>query len=470
MYDEEWSYQDEQERLELVKRYEDMVARDESYFFDTEEFETIIEYYLERNRVKQAQHVLKYASNIYPDSTAFLLREAQVLASSGKLSKAIPRLKNLLRFEPQNEEVLLNLANIYSQLHDHKTAISYIEEALKFADEDLRDELWIELALEYENLDQWDKAIETLKGAIAANPENEMALYEVAYCYEMADLHDQSVVFFNSFLDEQPYSFPAWYNLGNIYTKLEDFENALSAYDFALVIQEDFTPAFLNKANALVKLEQYEEAIAVYLDLHEYEPPQASTFCCIGECYERLGEYERANENYARALDVDSEYADAWIGHAVVADLQGNTRGALNFFERALRIETHNADFHILHAAALKKLERFDEALASYELIRTIEPENADFWLDYADYFAQIGEPERAIEVIIQSLEYVNDTLDLRYRVIAYTYILGKKKEAYAQLEVLLAESFENSQSLLEYSPELAEDPHVVILIELYKN
>jgi len=149
MFDEEWNFQDEQERLELVKRYEEMVASNASYFFDTEEFEALIEYYLEKNRIKQAENVIKYAHGMYPDSTILLLREAQILAGSGKLSKAIPRLQNLLQFEPQNEKVLMTLANIYSQLHEHKKAITYLQEALKYADDDLRDELWIELALEY---------------------------------------------------------------------------------------------------------------------------------------------------------------------------------------------------------------------------------------------------------------------------------------------------------------------------------
>lgn len=447
-----------------------MVARNESYFFDSDEFEALIEYYLERNRIKQARHVLRCAQEIYPDSTVFLLREAQVLASSGKLSKAIPRLKNLLRFEPQNEEVLLNLANIYSQLHDHKQAIIYLEEAMRYADDELRDELWIELALEHENLDQWDKAIETLKEAISANPENEMALYEIAYCFDMANKCEDSVSYFEALLDDQPYSFPVWYNLGNILMKLERFEDALRAYDFCLVIQEDFTPAYLNKANALVKLTEYTQAIEVYQELLDHEPPQASTYCCMGECHERLGALPEANLFYAKALELDPEYADAWVGHAVIADLNDNTSGALAYFDRAMGIEPENVDFKLLYAGALKKLERFDDAGLVYDAIQVIEPENLELWLDYADLWLQVGDNERALALLESSLEHVNDTIDLRYRMVACHYQMGHFKEAYASLEILLAESYENYQSLLEYLPELADDPHVVLLLELYKD
>jgi len=226
MSEEEWRHQDEGERLALVKRYEEMIAQDASYFFDIEQFESIIEYYLEKNNVNQAQVVLKYANQIFPESTQLMLREAQLLASTGKLSKAIPRLRNLLSFEPHNEETLLTLASVYSQLREHKKAIFYLKEALKYADEDFRDEIFIELSLEYENLERWDMAIATLKEAIKHNHENETALYELAYCFDMSNRLDECVIFYKAYIDDYPYSFPSWYNLGNVLQKMENLDEA----------------------------------------------------------------------------------------------------------------------------------------------------------------------------------------------------------------------------------------------------
>lgn len=469
MSDEEWNFQEEGERKKLVERFEHMVAKDESYFFDIDEFESIIEYYLERNKIKQAQSVIRYAHQIFPDNMMLLLREAQLLASTGKLSRAIPRLKNLLRFEPRNEEILMTLASVYSQLREHNQAIKYLQEAMKVADNDLRDELWIEMALEYENLDRFDKAIETLKSAIEINPENETALYELAYCFEMSDRLEDSIKYFRSFIDDEPYSFPVWYNLGNIYQKKGELQEAIHCYDYCLVIQEDFTPALLNKAHALVKSEEYELAIASYLELLEFEPEHASTLCFVGECFERLGKLVEAESFYKKSISVDEEFADAWIGLGVVADLQEMTDAAIRFFEKALLIEPENTDFMLLMAAAKKKLDLFSEATAIYEKALLIDNKNEDIWLDHVDNAIRSGDGPLALTLIREAKEQLPDNIFLCYREVAILYRIGKRKEAYGVLEELLSHSFENSQSLLEYLPEIENDPVVIQLLDLYK-
>ncbi|MCH2199242.1 MAG: tetratricopeptide repeat protein [Flavobacteriales bacterium] len=466
---EEWNYQGEDERKLLVARYEKMIADDESYFFDIDQFESIIEYYLERNRIKQAQHVLKYAAQLFPDSTVLLLREAQLLASTGKLSRAVPRLKNLLRFEPNNEEVLMTLASVYSQLREHRQAIEYLQTALKTADKELKDEIWIELALEYENLERWDKAIETLTEAIGANPENETALYEIAYCFDMANKTEAGIAYFNKFIDYFPYSFPAWYNLGNMLQKEDKLEESIHAYDYCLVIQEDFTPGILNKANALVKLERYEDAIKEYKLLIGLEPLHASSLCFIGECYERLEQYEDAEKYYRQSLEVDDEFADAWVGLGVIMDLQDMSDAALKFFERALQIEPDNIDFQLLIGASMRKLGMHSEAAAIYENIIRLESTNVDAWLDHSDNRFRMGDHAGALELIREGVTLIHDSIELEYREVAYLYRHGKRKEAYGRLEELLTKDFENSQSLLEYLPEIENDPVVVQLLDLYK-
>ena len=42
----------------LVERFEGMLARDEHYFFDVDEFESIIDYYFERNNLRRTKAVI----------------------------------------------------------------------------------------------------------------------------------------------------------------------------------------------------------------------------------------------------------------------------------------------------------------------------------------------------------------------------------------------------------------------------
>ena len=107
MFEEENHMHSESDIDDLVKRYELMVDSGENRYFDIEEFEMLIGHYLSFGEIENAQMVLHYASTLFPESINLQLREAQILAGLGKHIKAIPRLQNLLAFEPHNEEIHL---------------------------------------------------------------------------------------------------------------------------------------------------------------------------------------------------------------------------------------------------------------------------------------------------------------------------------------------------------------------------
>jgi tetratricopeptide (TPR) repeat protein len=462
MSDEERNLPDETERMHLVKRFEEMVANNDSYFFDVDQFESILEYYLERNSTKEAEKVLSYAHDLFPASSALLLREAQLLASTGKVSNAIPKLKNLLMLEPNNDEALLTLASIYSQLREHKQSIEYFTKALACSDDDLKDDIYIDLALEYENLDRWNKAISVLHEALERNPENETALYELAYCYEMAGKLEECVHYYRKFIDEYPYSFPSWYNLGNVYQKLELLEDSIDAYDYCLAIQDDFTPAMFNKAHALVKMERYHLAIKAYQETLDFEPPQAATFCYIGECYERMDKLDQAEKFYKLSIEEDAHFSDAYVGLGVVADLRGETEKGMPFLERALELESENVEFHLLFGAALKKLNRHKEADESYLQALALEKDNPEVWIEYADNAYKQGDAHLALLRTEEAVQTIPKDYELTGIRASYLHACGLKEEAYVEFEALVFEDIEKCQSLLSDFPFLKDDLVVV--------
>ena len=162
MHEEGRPHQGEEQMLALVKAFEAMMHAGESRFFDHDDLELLIEHYLEKGSLRKAQQVHRHASSLYPESLGLQLREAQILASTGKHVQAIPRLKNLLSFEPNNEEIHLTLANIYSQMREHKLALQHFNALISFADDELKKDLYIDVALEHENLGEWKQAIRVL--------------------------------------------------------------------------------------------------------------------------------------------------------------------------------------------------------------------------------------------------------------------------------------------------------------------
>jgi tetratricopeptide (TPR) repeat protein len=440
---------------DLVNRYENMLANNESYYFDIEEFEEIVDFYCDNNKFNHALTAISYAYTLFPENISLMLREAQILAGMGRLTKALARLKVLEKFEPSNQEILLTMGSIYSQLREHKTAIEYFRRALDTAGEETEEEIYLEIALEYENMDRFDKAIEILQEALRKTPDNETLLYELAYCFETADRTAECIEYYRAFIDKHPFSFPAWYNLGNALQKLDQLEDSLEAYDYCIAVQPDFAPAYYNKAHALFKLDRYVEAIHTFEETYTHEPPQAPIYCHIGECFEKLEEFDKALFYYRKSIQTDEFYADAYLGIGVVMDLQEKTSEAIAFIERAIELEPENPDYHLFLVEVFKKQGHLAESEAITESLIVRFPENEDVWLDHSDVYYIKKDYAAALNAINEGWQKNPQSTALGYRKVAYLFASGKNEEGQELLFRMYLNDPEGADELEEYYPEI---------------
>ena len=457
------------EQQELIGRFEEMLEKDERYYFDADQFEMIIDHYMENSKYTKAFEATERAVEIFPNHTGIALREAQMMAAKGERSEAIPKLKNLLQYNPNNEDILIALATICSQIREHKEAIRYFKQALPLIEGGFKDDIYIELALEFENLEQWGKALQVLKEALKSNPKNETAIYELTYCYEELDQNQECLEYLEAFIEDHPYSFPAWYNLGNIYQKLDVLDKALESYEFALAINDQFGPAYLNKALVFVKQDQIPKAIETYKELLEIEPPQATTYCFIGECYERLELFSKAKEYYQMALDLDPQFPDAHVGMAMIYDVEGNFNAAEAALKTALDLEPEQIDFYLLYGTLLKRNQEYEKAEKVFTRALLVSENHEDIWVEYSDLLYLQDKLDEAQAKVDQGLDTIPFSIQLAYRKACLQILNGEREEGLQVLALLLATHFEKCESLFLDFPELANDPEIVMLFNDYK-
>lgn len=461
MNDDGRQYQGESEVDNLVKRFERMIKQGDQHFFDLEEFELIISHYLSFGEIQSAQKVLQYASGLYPESLTLQLREAQILAGLGKHISAIPRLKTLLAFEPQNEEIHLTLATIYSQIKEHRLAINHFKEALITADELVKGDLFIDIAIEHQSLGEWRKAISVLKDALYENKENEPALYELAFCFDKVDSMLEAIDYFKEFIDENPYSTTAWFNLGNSYNRLGKIKEAVNAYDFCIAIDKSYTKAYYQKAEALAAGEFNAEAVEAYKEIFTVEPESAYILCNIGECYERLGEVNLAEDYYKQCLELNPDFSEAYIGLGVLADIQSLPFVAVQYFEHATTLDNSNDDYKLLLATSLIKAGKHGLAEDQFATVIEGDPKNEDAWEGRIDNLQKIDAHEAALDALEQGLAIVKDPTRLLYQQFASLYKSGMEHKSIELLEHLLIHKYEASSRIFESFPELLADGRI---------
>ena len=458
MHDEELNNQDAREMAGIVERYEAMISSDAPSFFDLMELESLIEHYLQQGRHRKAQHVLKFASGLYPVSLSLQLREAQLMAGTGNVRLAIPRLRNLLAFEPTNDEIHLTLATLYSQLDQHQEAIHHYRQALDLGDAIFRGDLYIDIALEYENIGHWEHAVEVLKEALEENPENETALHELGFCFESMGKSKEAIGAFQHFVDDHPYSCAGWYNLGNALQRVGQHSQAIESYEFSLVIDDGFSPALLQKASALTMMEDYDQALECYRESMLMDAPQANIYTLMGECKERVGSLSEAEEYYLCALELDGDFADAHVGLGVVAEMREDWTGSLKHFERAMALEPENVEYHILLGGILKKIGMHDEAGLIYANALRLEPENLEVHLEAAENLQADDRHEEALE-LLDSVPPVSteDPLVICRRFISL-YSMGRTKTAFSVLDLGIERVHDLCQVLVGIFPGIDQD------------
>ncbi len=436
---------DEQFEHEL-SRFENMISSGESYYFEPDSLEDIIDHYIVKNKVKDAMTAIDFGIELHPSITFFHLRKAQLYSTSGKLKESLLILQGLEKIEPGNAEVFITIASIFSQLRDHSKSIKYYEKALETEkssgklDADSFD-IMLDLALEYENNSDFKGAIQVLEMLLKIAPDNESAIYEIAYCYEKIGDFDKCIDYYTKYIDNNPYSFTAWYNLGNIYFLKKNIEKALWAYDYAVIINENFSSAYFNMGNTYMQIEKYTDAVEAYKKCLEIDPEDDLATCYLGEAYERNNELENALLYYQKSIDLNPQLPDGYIGIGIVKDLQGKTGQAIPYFQKAISLDHENDNYHLVVGEALYKLDRFAEAELELERALQINPESTESieLLAKIKYNYNIMEP---IDFLVQANEKVELSVSNNMLLVKYYWEVGQQTDAL----LLFKSEFEKDQ------------------------
>ena len=241
---------------EDVQRFEEQLEANNLGFFDSDRLEAVIDHYIMNGVYSKGEAAADLGIQQYPYYTLFRVRLAQAMSGQGKLKEALVVLDDAERMDPMLMEIKLTKATIFSQLRDSKRAVNFYRAALELAENEEKDEIYLDLATELEQLQDFNGAIKVLEEAMHLNPNNEGALYEMAFCFDQLGDNEKAIITYARFLDENPYSFTVWYNLGNTYTKAEKFADAITAYEYCIAINDRFSPAYFNMGNAQLTLEQ----------------------------------------------------------------------------------------------------------------------------------------------------------------------------------------------------------------------
>jgi tetratricopeptide (TPR) repeat protein len=160
---------------------------------------------------------------------------------------------------------------------------------------------------------QYDTAAALLTQAVAANPKDYAAHFNLALAYSLAGKDAQAIPEYKAVLDLQPGLYQAQINLGISLVSVKDAAAAIPYLQKAVAQKpSEFRPA-LYLGEALLSESRYTEALPVFTTAITLDPNSATAELGVGRAMARGGARKTAESHYRRAAAIDPSYKDYWM-------------------------------------------------------------------------------------------------------------------------------------------------------------
>lgn len=450
-----------------LSRFESMLKTNNVYFFDSEEFEEIIQHYLENGKIALAKKATKLGLEQHPTSTNLKLFQVEMYIFENQLDVAEELLDELYVLEKSNEEIYIQKANIFSRRDEHQKAIQLLEQALEITDDEA-DVLSL-LGMEYLFMEDFKNAKYYFMKCLEQDEMDYSALYNIIYCFDYLEEHEAAIDYLNDFLNKNPYCEVAWHQVGKQYYTLKEYKKALAAFDFAIISDDQFIGAYLEKGKVLERLKEYQLAIESYSITLGLDDPTSFALLRIGKCYEKLGNNELALQFYNKCVEEDALLDKGWIAITDFYFRKKNYQKALYYIEKAINIDTENVLYWKRYAKINKRLNLFEEAEHGFR--RSIELGNYEMetWLSRCDILIALGEYDAAINNLLQASEFYPQHVEIEYRLAGLYFKVLEENKGKFHLKNGLDLDIEFSIIIEELFPCVYERLNVQELINSYK-
>ena len=407
----------------LLSRFEQMLKNDSNYYFDVEEFEQIVEYYMDLNQNGKALKAIKYAFKLHPDALHLMIKKAQIHLQNKNPQRALNSLEAVENIESSNSEIFLTKGHSLLLMGNLADSREYYDKALTLVEdrEELLDVLQnISQTLQFSDL--YEEAIKYLLKAFELDKDNLMVLYDIAYCYDRAGDPEKSIDYYNRYLNVEPYSEHVWFSLGNLYNKTGEIDNAIEAYEMAVAINPEYIDSIYELAVILEDHHQYAKAVKYYKQYLSYEPDSAEIYLFIGNCYFHLDEYTDALEYYKKSLTIEEYNPEVYYAIANLLYKKQKYWDALFYAKRTTHLDESDSRFYVLYGKINSHLKMHRESARAFYKAVEVKPEMIYHWILLTDELIKEKKYDKALKYLLDSMKFHADSALILFRVAAMYY------------------------------------------------
>lgn len=357
--------------------------------------------------IEEYEHIARLA----PDDTESLLVLARLHRMNNDLSSAEATLKKLLAVEPQSENGLAALAQLYSDQGEYQKAIELLQGA---ADQTPSSRVLASLAYAYEEAGDLDGAIRTYRQALHRDKEDIALRRRLADTLLRANRLEEALTEYRVVAEADKDDAETLLRLSQIYRHQRRFDEARAALNRAKELAPGGLEIAFNEALLEEAQGNFQAAIAVLSEMLARMTNSSGDYGeqekrSRGIVLERLGTLYRQTENFSEAVDVfrlmlSLDESAARRGYAQMAETYRQARqldDALATIQQALERFPDQRDLKLQYAGLLSERGHLEQAVQLARGLLTDTPDDQQIYLTLAQIYERhkrFPEAEAAVQ------------------------------------------------------------------------
>jgi len=262
-------------------------------------------------QLEKAQEIADELFAEYPDDTEVLELCSIIALARGDSSKQKTINNQILKSDPYNSAVNIQMGDSYASNKKYKQALQYYKKAL-VKDSDNSDALFGAGKMSFYN-DDVKSAKAYFEKILVKDPENAGALAYLGKLYYDEENYLKATEYCEAALKSEPYNYDYRLDLGTYYRYLGRYEECIEQWKIATTIDPDYFLAYAYLAGELDDEGKFQEALVYYHKVIETNPQYwyAYESTAILEWHEK--NWVEARNYFTKAWEIsgkkDSSYA-----------------------------------------------------------------------------------------------------------------------------------------------------------------
>lgn len=376
--------------------------------------------YYDTGRIYEAIDNAKVIVKHSHDNYRMMIFLANCYIDVEKPMKAINVLLEVLERDPENAVAIKELAQVYFDTNQKKSAIKMYQKLESFLDsnqEKAKNKLTIaKIHIEFA---EYEPAIEKYQEMLELYPDDinvKKALIELHKRVENYDaLINIALELLNTYPDEEV---GLWalsilmetYKIIHDYDKAMEYANMIKIHPLADSVQSGENIALI-----LMEEGDIQESIELFKSLIIQDPNNVALKKELAKAYEQNKDYKVATEIYKKILDEASasdvnqihfELSNLCSNWAMYEFSQGNNDECFKHFTTAIQYFDQNPDIYYLLGSVNQLIKNFNEAIAQYKKAIELNPQESSYYFAISECYKEIDSIYDQKKYLLESLKY----------------------------------------------------------------